>query len=113
MLGTLTGLAVVRVLGAVALLLPGQTDLRRGAQSLRSSSASTRSVPPASILNALARIDPFPSIATRGAGCASGSASRARGGRSARGAERRARSRHRVRRRCRGNGLGREPRIWS
>ncbi|MGZ4417795.1 MAG: CvpA family protein, partial [Gaiellaceae bacterium] len=31
-LGAFAGVAVVWVLGAVALLLPGQTDLRRGAQ---------------------------------------------------------------------------------
>jgi uncharacterized membrane protein required for colicin V production len=32
-LGAVTGLAMVWVLGAVALLLPGQADLRRGAQA--------------------------------------------------------------------------------
>ncbi|MDX6387107.1 MAG: hypothetical protein QOD85_909 [Gaiellaceae bacterium] len=62
-LGTLTGLTVVWVLGAVALLLPGQTDLRRGAQSSALLQRLNEVVPPANILNALARIDPFPTIA--------------------------------------------------
>ena len=36
-LGAFAGMAVIWVLGAVALLLPGQTDLRRGAQGSASS----------------------------------------------------------------------------
>jgi uncharacterized membrane protein required for colicin V production len=61
-LGSLAGLAVVWVLGAVALLLPGQADLRRGAQSSALLSRLNKVVPPTELLNALARIDPFPAI---------------------------------------------------
>jgi S1-C subfamily serine protease len=62
-LGTLAGLAVVWVVGAVALLLPGQTDLRRGAQGSALLQRLNEVVPPTDLLNALARIDPFPTIA--------------------------------------------------
>jgi S1-C subfamily serine protease len=62
-LGALAGLTVVWVLGAVALLLPGQTDLRRGAQSSALLQRLNKVVSPAELLNALARIDPFPAIA--------------------------------------------------
>jgi S1-C subfamily serine protease len=57
------GLAVVWVLGAVALLLPGQTDLRRGAQGSALLQRLNEVVSPTDLLNALARIDPFPAIA--------------------------------------------------
>jgi S1-C subfamily serine protease len=61
-LGAFAGIAVVWVLGAVALLLPGQTDLRRGAQGSALLQRLNRFVPPTEVLNALARIDPFPAI---------------------------------------------------
>lgn len=61
-LGAVAGLAVVWVLGAVALLLPGQTDLRRGAQGSALLRRLNEVVPPTDLLNALARIDPFPTI---------------------------------------------------
>jgi S1-C subfamily serine protease len=61
-LGAMAGLAVVWVLGAVALLLPGQTDLRRGAQGSALLRRLNEVVPPTDLLNALARIDPFPAI---------------------------------------------------
>jgi S1-C subfamily serine protease len=61
-LGAFAGLAVVWVLGAVALLLPGQTNLRRDAQSSALLQRLNRFVPPTEVLNALARIDPFPAI---------------------------------------------------
>lgn len=61
-LGVVTGLAMVWVLGAVALLLPGQADLRRGAQSSALLRRLNDVVPPGQLLNALARIDPFPTI---------------------------------------------------
>jgi uncharacterized membrane protein required for colicin V production len=61
-LGGVAGLAVVWVLGAVALLLPGQADLRRGAQSSALLSRLNAVIPPTNVLNALARIDPFPVI---------------------------------------------------
>jgi S1-C subfamily serine protease len=62
-LGTFAGLAVVWVAGAVALLLPGQTDLRRGAQGSALLKRLNEVIPPTDLLNALARIDPFPTIA--------------------------------------------------
>jgi S1-C subfamily serine protease len=62
MLGAFAGIAVVWVLGAVALLLPGQTDLRRGAQGSALLQRLNEFIPPTDVLNALARIDPFPSI---------------------------------------------------
>jgi S1-C subfamily serine protease len=61
-LGVFTGMAVVWVLGAVALLLPGQTDLRRGAQGSALLQRLNEFIPPTEMLNALARIDPFPAI---------------------------------------------------
>ena len=61
-LGAFAGVAVVWVLGAVALLLPGQTDLRRGAQGSALLQRLNEFIPPTDVLNALARIDPFPSI---------------------------------------------------
>jgi S1-C subfamily serine protease len=63
MLGTVAGLAVVWVAGAVALMLPGQADLRRGAQSSALLRRLNEVIPPTNLLNALARIDPFPTIA--------------------------------------------------
>lgn len=62
-LGAFAGLALVWVLGAVALLLPGQTDLRRGAQGSALLQRLNKVIPPTDLLNALARIDPFPTIA--------------------------------------------------
>jgi uncharacterized membrane protein required for colicin V production len=62
-LGTVAGLAVVWVLGAVALLLPGQANLRRGAQGSALLQRLNEVIPPSDLLNALARIDPFPAIA--------------------------------------------------
>lgn len=61
-LGTVAGLAVVWVLGAVALLLPGQANLRRGAQDSALLQRLNSVIPPTELLNALARIDPFPTI---------------------------------------------------
>ena len=61
-LGAIAGLAVVWVLGAVALLLPGQTNLRRGAQGSALLRRLNEVIPPTDLLNALARIDPFPAI---------------------------------------------------
>src|SRR4051812_25407898 len=62
-LGGLAGLAIVWVLGAVALLLPGQADLRHGAQKSAVLRRLNEGVSPEKVLNALARIDPFPAIA--------------------------------------------------
>ena len=61
--GALIGFAVVWVLGAMALQLPGQADLRRAVQRSYVLQQLNEIVPPRSLLNALARIDPFPSFA--------------------------------------------------
>ncbi|MFL6031119.1 MAG: MarP family serine protease [Gaiellaceae bacterium] len=61
-LGALAGLSIVWVLGAVALLLPGQADLRHGAQQSAVLRRLNAVVSPERVLNALARIDPFPAI---------------------------------------------------
>jgi S1-C subfamily serine protease len=61
-LGAVAGLAVVWVLGAVSLLLPGQANLRRGAQGSALLQRLNKFIPPTDLLNALARIDPFPAI---------------------------------------------------
>ncbi|HWJ31160.1 MAG TPA: MarP family serine protease [Gaiellaceae bacterium] len=61
-LGGLAGLTIVWVLGAVALLLPGQADLRHGAQQSALLRRLNEVVSPEKVLNALARIDPFPAI---------------------------------------------------
>jgi S1-C subfamily serine protease len=63
LLGAAAGLALVWVLGAAALLLPGQVQLRRYAQESAILRRLNEQVPPRTVLNALARIDPFPSIA--------------------------------------------------
>jgi S1-C subfamily serine protease len=61
-LGAFAGLAIVWVLGAVALLLPGQADLRHGAQQSALLRRLNEVMSPEKVLNALARIDPFPAI---------------------------------------------------
>ena len=62
-LGAATGLALVWVLGATALLVPGQTTLRREVQRSEIVRRLNDAVPPTRLLHLLARIDPFPSIA--------------------------------------------------
>jgi S1-C subfamily serine protease len=57
------GLAVVWVLGAMALQLPGQAKLRRAMQSSEVLQRLNSIVPPRTLLNALGRIDPFPQLA--------------------------------------------------
>ena len=61
-LGAATGLAVVWVVGAAALLLPGQPGLRETAQRSVLLRRLNEIVPPATLLHALARVDPFPAI---------------------------------------------------
>ena len=61
-LGGAAGLAIVWVLGAAALLLPGQTSLRRNAQRSLVVRRLDAIAPPRRLLEALARVDPFPSI---------------------------------------------------
>src|SRR5438132_1228259 len=61
--GALMGLTVVWVLGAMALQLPGQAQLRRAVQRSEVLRRLNSIVPPRTLLNALGRIDPFPSLA--------------------------------------------------
>jgi len=61
--GALVGLAAVWVLGAMALQLPGQAQLRRAAQRSAVLTRLNSIVPPRTLLNALGRIDPFPRLA--------------------------------------------------
>ena len=60
--GALTGLVIVWVASATALLVPGQTAVRR--EVLRSLIVRhlNEAVPPARLLHLLARVDPFPAI---------------------------------------------------
>jgi S1-C subfamily serine protease len=62
-LGAATGLALAWVLGAVALHLPGQTELRHSVQASAVLQRLNRIVPPARLMDAIQRVDPFPSIA--------------------------------------------------
>ena len=61
-LGAAAGLAVVWVAGAVALHLPGQTELRTEVQQSRILGEINERVPPSRLLDAIARVDPFLSI---------------------------------------------------
>ena len=61
--GCLFGLVVVWILAAVAQQLPGQLELRRGVQRSAVIRELNDVVPPRRVLRALARVDPFPSIA--------------------------------------------------
>jgi S1-C subfamily serine protease len=62
-LGAVTGLAVVWVLGAVALQVPGQPDLRQAAQRSEVLKRLNEIVSPRAVLQVLARVDPFPALA--------------------------------------------------
>jgi S1-C subfamily serine protease len=61
-LGAAAGLVLVWVFGATALLLPGQPSLRRDVQRSEVLRRLNAIVPSDTLLNALARVDPFPSI---------------------------------------------------
>jgi S1-C subfamily serine protease len=61
-LGAAAGIAIVWVAGAVALHIPGQTDLREDVQSSRILSEINERVPPSRLLDAIARVDPFGAI---------------------------------------------------
>ena len=62
-LGAAAGMALVWIVGAAALLLPGQRSLRQDVQRSEVLQRLNEIVPPERLLNALARVDPFPSIA--------------------------------------------------
>ncbi len=61
-LGGAAGLAVVWVAGAAALHFPGQTQLRQAAQRSTILGELNRIVPPSRLMDAIARVDPFPTI---------------------------------------------------
>ena len=61
-LGAATGLALVWVLGAVALHLPGQTELRREVQASTILRHLNREFPPQRLMDAIARVDPFSAV---------------------------------------------------
>jgi S1-C subfamily serine protease len=61
--GGLVGLAVIWILAAFALQLPNRVDLRRDVQQSAVIRELNEVVPPRELLRALARVDPFPSIA--------------------------------------------------
>jgi S1-C subfamily serine protease len=63
LLGAALGLAVVWVGASVALLSPGQTQLRSEVARSEIVRHLNAALPPRTLLNLLARIDPFPSIA--------------------------------------------------
>jgi len=67
-LGLFTGLAICWVVGATLLYLPGQTEARRLAQESRVVSALTEALPPATVMDAVERIDPFAAIVGPAAG---------------------------------------------
>jgi S1-C subfamily serine protease len=63
-LGAVAGVAIVWVLGAVALHVPGQRELREDVQRSRILGEINERVPPSRLLDAIARVDPF--LAIRG-----------------------------------------------
>jgi uncharacterized membrane protein required for colicin V production len=62
LLGAAIGLAVVWVGASVALLTPGRTSFRREVERSAIVKHLDSALPPRTLLNLLARIDPFPSI---------------------------------------------------
>jgi len=62
LLGAAAGVAVVWVLGSVALQFPGQPGLRESVQRSTILRQLNTLVPPARLMRALARVDPFPTI---------------------------------------------------
>lgn len=63
LIGAAAGIALVWVVGASALLVPGQPRLRQEVQRSTIVRRLDEQVPPGRLLGLLARIDPFPSIA--------------------------------------------------
>ena len=62
-LGGLTGVAFVWVLGSVLLYIPTDGNLRREVQGSRIAGRLTSSLPPSRLIDELVRIDPFQSLA--------------------------------------------------
>jgi S1-C subfamily serine protease len=67
-LGLATGLVLVWIVGIVLLNVPGQPELRRTAQESAVLSSLTEAIPPDSVIDALARVDPFLTIVGPAAG---------------------------------------------
>jgi S1-C subfamily serine protease len=63
LLGAAAGLVLVWVVAAVALHLPGQTELRQGVQRSFVLRELNELAPPAEVLEVLAQVDPLPTIA--------------------------------------------------
>ena len=63
LVGALAGVAIVWIAVAVALHLPGQTELRQAAQRSVVARELNEVAPPRRLLDVLARVDPFPAIA--------------------------------------------------
>lgn len=63
LIGAATGVAIVWVGAAVAMLAPGQTQLRADVARSRIVQQLDAALPPRTLLHLLSRIDPFPSIA--------------------------------------------------
>ena len=61
-LGAVAGAAIVWVMGAVALHLPGQRELREDVQRSRILGEINERVPPSRLLDAIERVDPFLTI---------------------------------------------------
>jgi len=61
-LGAAAGLAAVWMAGAAALHFPGQTQARRAVQESRLLTELNRIVPPSRLMEAIQRVDPFPTI---------------------------------------------------
>jgi trypsin-like peptidase/colicin V production protein len=72
LLGGLTGAAFVWVIGAVLLYIPADGQLRREVQRSEIAGRLTSALPPARIIGALARVDPFQSFAGPAAGVGAG-----------------------------------------
>ena len=62
LLGAAAGIAVVWVLGSVALQFPGRPGLRESVQRSVFLQKLNDVVPPAKLMRALARVDPFPTV---------------------------------------------------
>jgi S1-C subfamily serine protease len=60
--GAATGLAIAWALGAVALHIPGQTELRHAVQRSEVLQRLNRIVPPKALLDALERVDTLPAL---------------------------------------------------
>jgi len=68
LLGGVIGLALCWAVGAVLLYVPGQTELRHYAQDSEILSALNQGLPPDRLIDTLARIDPFSTLAGPAAG---------------------------------------------